>query len=71
MFNYSDNLPDVSMQKSEFTSNTALDRAIDRTREVLKSNGYIYTEIDSDDKYTFTNIYKRRNTNVLDEWRTN
>lgn len=67
MFNYSDNLPDVSMQKSEFTSNTALDRAIDRTREVLKSNGYIYTEIDSDDKYTFTNIYKRRNTNVLDE----
>jgi len=66
MFNYSDNLPDISIDKAEFTSSTALDRAIDRTKEILSFNGYIYTEIDSNDKYTFTNII-RRNLHVLDD----
>jgi len=62
MFNYSDNLPDISIDKADFTSNTALDRAIDRTREILSDNGYIYTEIESKDKVTFTNIMKEEFT---------
>jgi hypothetical protein len=66
MFDYANQLPDIHIQKSEFTSSAALDRAIDRTKEILSFNGYIYTEIESKDKYTFTNII-RRNLHVLDE----